>query len=325
MTISVLIPVKNGAKYLGECLDSILVQTFKDFEVIIVNDFSTDNTVEILNSYKQRDLRIKWFQNHESGIIGALRLALSKSSGNFITRMDADDIMSKDKLATMYHQLNEKGRRHVAVGLVKYFSDKALGEGYKNYESWLNRLSQTASNFDGMYKECAIPSPCWMLHREDLLEIGAFNSDRYPEDYDLAFRMKKANFQVIPAHKIVHYWRDYSQRTSRTDPRYEDNRFLDLKLDYFLDIDYNPNQILIIWGAGKKGKYIAKCLTEKQVPFQWVTNNPKKIGKSIYGVVIEEDIIISKLSNAQIIKAIAVKTKSFSSTRVETHTFFHFS
>lgn len=307
--ISVLIPCKNAVPYLDICIQSIIEQTIDEWEVIIVDDHSTDTTWHTIIQYSSKDKRIKPFKNKGHGIINALRVAFEKSDGQYITRMDADDIMATNKLETMYNQLKQHGEGFVATGLVQYFrEDKPLGDGYIRYADWLNKMSMHGTNFLQIYKECSIASPCWMMHRSDLDNIHAFNEFTYPEDYDLVFRMYKHKLKVIPSRNyVIHHWRDYSERSSRNDPNYSDNRFLDLKIKYFLEIDYDKNMSLVIWGAGKKGKYIAKSLTALDIPYTWITNNPKKIGHNIYGVILKDSRNSNLLDNAQVLLSAANK------------------
>jgi len=219
--------------------------------------------------------------------------------------MDADDIMTTDKLEVMVQSLSDK-KEQIAVGLVKYFADDGqLGDGYRKYQDWLNELTSTGNNFTEIYKECVIPSPCWMMHRTDFEAIGGFDSGRYPEDYNLAFRMYAAGYKVMPCDKVIHHWRDYATRASRTDDNYADNRFLDIKVYYFLKLDYRSDQILILWGAGKKGKLIARKLIDRNIPFRWICDNPNKIGRDIYGVVLEGTDYLNIINSAQIIGAVA--------------------
>ncbi len=303
--LSILMPVKNTAQYLPACLDSILAQSIPNWELIAINDHSTDNSKNILLNYAQHDQRIKVFDNMETGIITALRLAYSKSSGTFITRMDSDDRMNSNKLVLLQQALLAKGKRHIAIGQVQYFSKQGVGGGYQRYETWLNGLTSKGSNYQERYKECAIPSPCWMVHREDLEACGAFRSNKYPEDYDLFFRFYQYGLTVIPSNKVLHYWRDYPERTSRNDPNYADNRFLSMKMDYFLQLDYQKDRPLVLWGAGKKGKWIAKFLTEKKIHFHWICNNPNKIGHNIYGHILREEKYLDQLINPHYIVAVA--------------------
>jgi len=307
--ISIVMPVKNTALYLKECLNSIINQTETNWELLAVNDHSTDGTFEILEQFAQQDKRIQIFNNNGSGIIDALRLAYSKSKGHYITRMDADDVMPKNKLTALKSLLLKNGNGFVATGLIKYFADYPIGNGYQKYQDWLNSLTTNGTNFSEIYKECVIPSPCWMVSRQDFEKCDAFRPNRYPEDYDLAFRFYKNNLKVIPCNQILHHWRDYDHRTSRTDDNYANNTFLDIKLHYFLSLDYQEEKTIVLWGAGKKGKYIAKQLTKQNIPFQWVCNNPKKIGKHIYNTVLASEETITNLTNLQVIITVANPTE----------------
>ncbi len=305
MKISILLPVFNTEDYLSECLDSILAQTETDWELLAINDFSTDGSWDILQRYQQRDVRIRALQNKEKGIIPALRLAYAESKGQLITRMDSDDIMTSDKLKQLKALLQFYGKGHLATGFVQYFAEDELKEGYQKYEQWLNGLTANASNFSEIYKECVIPSPAWMLQREDLDACGAFNPNTYPEDYDLCFRFYEQELKVVSTPQVLHHWRDYATRTSRTDAHYSDNRFLSLKLQYFLRLDRQATQPLCLWGAGRKGKKIAQALSKRGIEFQWFCDTVTKIGKDIYGVRLQPYQALARLQQPQIIVAVA--------------------
>jgi glycosyltransferase involved in cell wall biosynthesis len=303
--ISILIPFKNTATYLPECLESIRQQSYTNWEVCAVNDHSSDTSMELLESWSQRDPRFKVATNPGTGIISALRKALEMSSGKLITRMDSDDIMVDDKLERLATPLLQTGLGHLAIGGVRYFSERGIGAGYARYERWLNDLTAAGNNYSELYKECVIPSPCWMTFREDLLLSGAFNEDRYPEDYDLAFRFYKAGLKCLPCNEILHNWRDYDERTSRNHEHYAQNYFLKIKLHYFLELHHQALRPLTLWGAGAKGKEIARDLTAKNVPFHWLCDNPKKIGKKIYDIPLLHFNEIEKMDNPQCIITVA--------------------
>jgi len=323
LEVSILMPVKNTAPFLVECLASILQQTFKDWELIVVDDNSTDGSYQILSGYAKQEARIKLLKNEQQGIIAALQLAYRHSIGQFITRMDSDDIMELDKLELMLNQLQLKGSGHIAVGLVNYFSDAKLGEGYLNYAQWLNKLTTSETNFTDIYKECSIPSPCWMISRTDFDSCGGFNSEVYPEDYDLAFRFRKAGLKIAAVKKVIHQWRDYETRTSRTEANYADNRFAELKIMHFLEQDYNSTLLLILWGAGKKGKKLAQLLTDKGVTFKWVTNNTNKIGKDIYGIILQDMQSLTSLEKARVIVALSSPKDSNDIAKVKNNNLNH--
>jgi hypothetical protein len=156
-----------------------------------------------------------------------------------------------------------------------------------------------------------------MVYRDDLDQCGAFENDIYPEDYDLAFRMFENGLQCIPCSDVLHLWRDYATRTSRTSEHYAQNYFLDLKLFYFLKLDWDTKRPLVLWGAGNKGKTIGKALIEKAIPFTWVCDNPNKIGKNIYGVPMLSYLDLKTLHNTQSIITVANEQ-----AQMEIHEFF---
>lgn len=301
--VSILMPYKNTADFLPECIESIIDQKYPCWELCAIDDHSTDHSTEIINSYSNNNITI--FKNEGKGIIDALRTAFKHSKGAFITRMDSDDIMASEKLLSMAKDLQKYGPGYIALGKVKYFSENGISDGYKRYEIWLNSLTIHGNNFSEIYKECVIPSPCWMLHREDLEICGSFNHNRYPEDYDLTFRLYANKLKCIPNNEILHYWRDYDTRTSRTSEHYAQNYFLDIKLYYFLKLHYNSSKALTVWGAGNKGKAIAKMLVSKNVNFHWICDNPKKIGRTIYGKKLVHYNELERLKNPQSIITVA--------------------
>lgn len=306
--ISILTPFKNTELFLEECITSIIQQTYTNWELLIIDDHSNDNSHNIVTKFAKKDSRIKLFKNSGSGLIDALKLAFSKSTGELITRMDSDDIMLPRKLEVLSNNLIKYGKKHVAVGLVKYFAKDGIKSGFKNYENWLNTLTKLGTNYNEIYKECVIPSPCWMIYKDDLIACDAFNPNIYPEDYDLTFRFYKKNYKCIPCQDILHNWRDYSTRTSRTHEHYAENHFIPLKINHFLDIDYDNHKTLTVWGAGTKGKIVAKTLIHKNIDFEWICDNPKKIGKAIYGKTLKNFKALDQIKNPQSIITVANQT-----------------
>jgi hypothetical protein len=146
-----------------------------------------------------------------------------------------------------------------------------------------------------------------MIHREDLIACGAFNPIIYPEDYDLTFRFYKYGFRCIPCNTIIHKWRDYSTRTSRTHVHYAQNHFTSLKVHHYLDIDYNKTKTPVIWGAGKKGKLMAKIFLERGIDFKWISDNPNKIGREIYGTVLLNFDALANIASSQSLITVANK------------------
>lgn len=118
--VTVLMPAYNASKYVAEAIESVLKQSFEDWELIIVDDGSTDNTVDIIRSYT--DSRIRLICN-EHDFIGSLNLGLQEATGKYIARMDADDIMHPDRLKIQYNIMEEESEITVCGSWVKIFSE----------------------------------------------------------------------------------------------------------------------------------------------------------------------------------------------------------
>ncbi len=309
MLISILLPTFNTAPYLKECLDSILAQTERDWELIAVNNFSTDESPNILQAYSEQDARIRFFHNSDElgrlGVSPAMRFAFQRSQGSLVTRMDSDDIMPPYRLAIMKKMLVDADTGHVATGRVQFFGEDGVKDGFLRYAHWLNNLTVSNRHFEEIYRENVLPSPCWMAWRSDLDRIGAFKEDIYPEDYDLTFRFHHGGCKVLSSQELLHHWRERPDRTSRTDAKYLDNNYLELKTLWFLRTDYVPMRPLVLWGAGKKGKRMAALLRQFDIPFWWVCDQPKKWGHAVGGTVIESYELISQLYDVQVIVAVA--------------------
>ncbi|MGY8926246.1 MAG: glycosyltransferase [Flavobacteriales bacterium] len=301
--ISVIMPVKDTAKYLRTCLDSIIDQTYTNWELLAVDDRSSDSSLSILKEYAQKDDRISAISNPEPSLLNALRLGYSHSSGALIHRMDSDDYMPHEKLRRMI----EKSKKGVLVtGATEYFSDEApIGDGFRRYDKWLMEIAEVQSYREEMYKECVIPSNCWLIHREDFDRVKGFELDTFPEDYDLCFRFLDAGLNIVGIPEVLHNWRDRSDRISRNWDAYKDNRFFNLKIVYFYRISRDSKRPLVLWGAGKNGKDLAKLILLNENNFHWICDNAKKIGKDIYDIRMHHFDHLLKLDNPQLIIAVA--------------------
>ena len=120
--VSVLMPTYNCAAFLKESIESILTQTFKDFEFIIINDGSTDASNNIINEYVKQDSRIKYFVNEKNiGLIKTLNFGLTKASGEYIVRMDADDISLPERIEKQVKFMDAYKEICVCGTQVEYF------------------------------------------------------------------------------------------------------------------------------------------------------------------------------------------------------------
>ena len=198
--LSVLFPVRNGQETVREALDSILHQSFSDFELLVVDDGSTDDTGEILREAAREDTRIQLISKEPSGIVPALEAARAKARGTFLARMDADDI-SLPRRFQKQMDLMASDRRIAASGTgVEYVPRESVREGSIRYERWINGLTNHESIEQDLFVECPIPHPTFFLRASALESVGGYRDRGWPEDYDLVLRLWEAGgrFEKVP-------------------------------------------------------------------------------------------------------------------------------
>jgi len=188
--ISVLMPVFNGEKYLKKSIDSIVNQTFKNFELIIINDGSSDNTLNIVNSYS--DNRIRIINNKKNiGIVRSLNKGISTTRGKYIARLDSDDLSNLDRLQKQLFFLEN----NFDFGLVGSWVE-VINENGKSLDLWKINLSSEEIYYNLIFYNCIIHSSV-MFRKEILKKIGLYREEcALVEDYDLWNRISK-NYKIF--------------------------------------------------------------------------------------------------------------------------------
>lgn len=139
--ISVIVPVYNASKYLERCVNSILVQSFRDIEIILVNDGSTDNSLDICYELSKRDFRIKVIDQNNSGVSATRNKGFSESIGEYIIYIDADDMLENDMLQILYNNINEYNADMAMCG-VKIIDEQNNLIRYENNTNECVKLGQ---------------------------------------------------------------------------------------------------------------------------------------------------------------------------------------
>jgi glycosyltransferase involved in cell wall biosynthesis len=295
--ISIIIPAYNQGHFLSSCLESVLNQDISDWECIIINNGSTDNTERVCNSFCSKDKRFRYAYLEKPSVIDALNYGINNALGDQLTRLDADDIMPSGRLRIMSAKLIECGRGSLVTGNVKYFSDGSIGKGFKRYEKWINHFSVHEEYMMSLFIECVVPSPAWLMYTEDVKSIGGFEVGVYPEDYNFIFSILQNGIRIYKLNEIILRWRDHNKRASRISDKYKDQNFFMLKAKYF---NYFYKEIigkrkLAVWGAGKKGKAAVNALVRFGVfPEVVITSNTKKAGMCYKGIAVMLPDVLSK-------------------------------
>jgi glycosyltransferase involved in cell wall biosynthesis len=285
--VSVLMPCYNTSATLEHALRSLTSQTLKDFELVAVDDGSTDDTPKILMDWAAVDSRLRVIRIEHRGIVTALNAGLEAVRSLYIARMDADDRSHPERLARQVAFLRAHPEIALVSCLVSGFPAEKLREGLRIYLDWLNILVEDADIQREIFVESPLPHPSVMLRKEWLEKIGGYQDRGWPEDYDLWMRLYLAGAHFAKLPEVLLDWRDDPNRLTRTDPRYSLENFLRLKAYYLSRGPLAGRDAVFIWGAGMIGRRLSKHLLRQGCPITaFFDIDPHKIGSTRRGLPV---------------------------------------
>lgn len=220
-SLTVLLPTYNAGPYIKEAIDSILAQTYTDFELLIIDDGSTDNTADILKSYT--DSRIKIVTQQNKGLITTLNEGIIASRGNIIARMDADDICLPQRLALQMDFLT-KNKDYVLVGAEADIMDK---DG--NYLMPLIPIAHTYEEIQARIDE-KVPfiHPCVTFRKEAIIAAGLYPKNALDFEDHLLWKKLLAVGKVCNLHEKVLKVR-FNPESVTIDERWRGKTFIDIR------------------------------------------------------------------------------------------------
>ena len=225
--VSVILPVYNSQNYVGEAISSVLSQSYTDFEFLIIDDCSTDESASVIKKFS--DERIQFYQNEENlGYIKSLKLLLNICQGAFIVRHDNDDFSSKDRILNQVSFL-EMNPDHLICG------SNCRVFGKKNAFSFLPQTDSECRVYMMFNSPFYHPSVCFSRKVFSEHQLS-YNSDLMPaEDYDMWIRISKfGKMANLPS--IEFNLRTHDNNTSSMNSQKQKNILLDLRDRYFHEI-----------------------------------------------------------------------------------------
>jgi glycosyltransferase involved in cell wall biosynthesis len=238
--ISVLMPVYNSSQYLAEAIESVLAQTFEDFEFVIIDDYSMDNSVQIINNYISRDSRINLVKNElGKGLVNALIFGITQCRAPLIARMDADDICLPERLRLQFLFLKTHLDIH-ALGTDYFRFNEEVGYGIDSHPSDPLELAWK------MGWKTQLGHPTVMFRKSTIEAVGGY-PDMAAEDYAL-FSKIAIQYKVANLNEVLLKYRWHGKNKSLLE--------LDLSQKDVMDIS---SRYLENFGIPKKfhGKYFA--------------------------------------------------------------------
>lgn len=258
--ISIVIPVYNIKKYLGECIDSVLNQTFTEFELILVNDGSTDGSGNICDEYKKKDSRVIVIHQENSGVSCARNKGIDAARGDYIAFVDSDDIIEKSMFEKQYLAIIENDVDCVISGITYFYEEVSLNKTFSTPTGKVMMFDDFNDWYNEFDKNFVLCSPCSKLYKKSIikkydikfaekfsiLEDGMFEIDYlsscksvyclgvslyFYRQFDGISLMKKFNHNAIEALEI------YIEKYNKLIPYLNKNnltRVYDIFISYFL-------------------------------------------------------------------------------------------
>lgn len=244
--VSVIMTAYNAEKYIGEAIESILNQTFRQYEFLIIDDCSTDSTGKIIDEYAKRDGRIKAIHNPENLYISkATNLAISLSQCDILAKMDADDIALSRRLERQYDFLQKNSDVAVVGAHMEIIDERGEHICYRRY------LPTDAELREKMFRYSPVAQPTVMYRKSAIIAFGCYSPVYAPaEDLNLWFRVgtqyKFANIQ-----EVLLKYRFFSNSSSNKRIRRVELKTIRMRWHAWRKQGYKPNWLDIVYNIGQ--------------------------------------------------------------------------
>lgn len=281
--ISIVMPFRNAAVTLPEALASVRAQVFADWELLAVDDYSSDDSAAIVSVQAAFDPRIRLVSNKGSqGVVGASVTAGRAATADWLARMDADDISHPDRLKRQIEIAVQQPAWDVIGCGVEILSP--LGEGMIRHVEWVNSLSETGEIANARFIENPLVHPSALMRRAAVEAAGGYQEVSWAEDHDLFLRMLERGSAFGKVQETLLQWRDSPGRLTRSDPRYGDDLRHRMRAHFLSRMAAVREHGVAIAGAGPIGKRLAVELQARGVAVRGFFDvHPRRIGEVIHG------------------------------------------
>ena len=287
--VSIILPFYNSKSTLEKAIQSIVNQYFKNFEFILIDNNSTDGGSNVAAKYSAKDSRISLFNEDKQGVVYAANTGLSKSTGTYIARMDADDTSFPNRLQDQVDLLDSQPEIGLVAGQVEYHGDDVNG-GFIRYVSWSNSVKEPHELNLNQFVEYPLVNPTIMMRRTIYEKYGGYSEGDFPEDYEYFLRLQSCGVKMTKLNSVVLEWTDSPNRLTRTDDRYSQEAFFKIKAKYlakWLEKNNPKHPQVSIWGAGKLARKRSAYLHEYGVRVESYIDIQKS---NIPSVIYYEDV-----------------------------------
>ena len=297
--VSVVLPVRNAAATIARAVASVRAQAFSDWELVAIDDGSTDGTREILRALARDEKRMRVIEQPPAGVAAAANAGATAARGEFIARMDADDESHAERLAAQVEFLCAPKNRPIGVvgSLVEFGGDRTASAGYALHVDWTNALVTPEAIALNRFVESPLVNPSVMFRRELVAQHGGYRDGDFPEDYELWLRWLDAGVRMAKVPRLLLTWHDAPTRLTRTDGRYTPEKFFQMKAEWIARevARVAGGRKIFVWGAGRHTRKRAAYLTAHGVTIAgYIDVDAKKTGRGLGGTgvpVIADDAL----------------------------------
>jgi glycosyltransferase involved in cell wall biosynthesis len=258
--VSIVLPYFNAENQLSDAIESILCQTFDEFELILVDTNSNDGSFRIANDFASRDPRVRIVEEPRQGIVFALNTGIDEAEGEYIALMDANDISFPNRIEKQVEYLDkhpEVGVLGTQIRLVATNDDPEQLEGFNQFISWSNRIITHGDIEVNRFIEPPLIHPTAMYRKELVNLYGGYKTGEFPEDYELWLRWIEKGVKMHKLPEVLFDWTGLPERLIRIDEKYADQAFFEVKSRYLIDWLKENNKFfpeVVVWGAGRKSR-----------------------------------------------------------------------
>lgn len=264
--VSVIMPAYNAERYIAQAIESVIAQSYKNWELIIVDDGSTDNSAAIIKGYCEQQSKIVYLHQSNGKQGKARNLGISRSKGVYIAFLDADDLWTAEKLQFQISCFNERQELDLLFSQGHFLHEQTTSNFNVEIKATWN-LSDLESFINGN----KIPIASVMLKKKAILKVGGFsisNNTQFGEDYLLWLKLLSTNHIFSSVNQRLFYYRIHGKQATKNN-KLDHIKLLDLYIDfyhYYKDKD-SHRAILkkVKWGILEEtnaDKYFNFCYTE---------------------------------------------------------------
>ena len=284
--ISIVMPFRNAAATLREALASVRAQTFADWELLAVDDRSTDDSTAVVAAFAAGDGRVRLLENQSSrGVVGASETAGRAAKADWLARMDSDDVSHPERLERQWKLAEDRPELDVIGCGVEILTP--LGDGMARHVDWVNSLKESREIANARFIENPLVHPSALMRKAAIQAAGGYREVPWAEDHDLWLRLLETGAMFGKVAGTLLGWRDSPGRLTRNDPRYGDVFRNKMRAHFLARLPAVIERGVVVAGAGPIGKAIAQELLLRGIGVRgFFEVHPRRIGEKIHGAEV---------------------------------------